>query len=87
MTLSIKHSDAPRGAFAEYKYEIFDGTRLVAYYFHDYRGDEHWIEFVGGSSEDWPVGRMIDFIEGGGPSPLRLSPVAVAYLEQKLASE
>ena len=37
--------------------------------------------FNDGRSEGWPVGRMIEFIEGGGPEPLRLSERAQAYLK------
>ena len=35
--------------------------------------------------EEWPVGRMTDFLTGGGPRPLGLSDSAVAYLAKKLA--
>ncbi|MBB6583782.1 hypothetical protein HXP36_18795 [Ralstonia solanacearum] len=53
--------------------------------FGDYRGDEHGIEFLDGTRESWRVGRMVDFIEGGGPTPLVLSAGALAYLAAKLA--
>ena len=56
---------------------------LIAHYWHDYRGDEHGIEFIDGTKESWPVGRMIDFVEGGGPKPLTLSERAVEYLKQR----
>ena len=72
-----------RRSFAEYTYRIYDGDRLIARYCHDHRGDEHAIEFVDGRSESWPVGRMNDFIEGGGPEPLRLSERAMAYLKAR----
>ena len=48
-----------------------------------HRGDEHGIEFTDGRSEGWPVGRMIEFIEGGGSEPLRLSERAQAYLKKR----
>lgn len=72
-----------RGSFGEYTYRIYDGARLIARYWHDHRGDEHCIEFTDGRSEGWPVGRMIEFIEGGGPEPLRLSERAQAYLKKR----
>ena len=72
-----------RRSSGEYAYRIYDGDRLVARYWHDHRGDEHGIEFIDGHSETWPVGRMIEFIEGGGPEPLRLSERAQAYLKAR----
>jgi hypothetical protein len=81
----IEQDDSKRGSFAEYKYRIYRDGRLIAHYWHDYRGDEHGIEFVNGTKEPWPVARMTDFIEGGGPQPLVLSQRAVAYLDGKLA--
>jgi hypothetical protein len=72
-----------RESFRAYTYHIYDGDSLIARYWHDYRGDEHGIEFVNGPNEGWPGGRMIDFIEGGGPEPLRLSDAAMAYLDKK----
>jgi len=71
-----------RRSFGEYTYRIYDGDRLIAKYWHDHRGDEHGIEFTDGRSEDWPVGRMIEFIGGGGPEPLRLSERAQVYLNE-----
>jgi hypothetical protein len=61
-----------------YRYLIFAGDRLVARYWHDHRGDEHGIEFVDGRLDDWPVGRMTDFLTG-------LSDAAVNYLRAKLS--
>jgi hypothetical protein len=85
MRFSIQQLSERQESFANYEYEIFDGTRLVARYWHDFRGDDHGIDFVDGRSEQWPVGRMTDFLTGGGPHPLRLSAAAVAYLAEKLA--
>jgi hypothetical protein len=65
---------------------LIPSPTLVARYWHDFRGDEHGIEFLDGRSEEWPVGRMVDFVTGGGPEPLGLSDAAVAYLIQKLSS-
>lgn len=74
--------DVRRDAFGSYRYRIYQNERLIAHYWHDFRGDEHGIEFVDGRRENWPVGRMTDFIEGGGPQPRALSARAIAYLEQ-----
>lgn len=86
MNYEIKHADVKREGFGNYRYVIHQNGRLVAHYWHDSRGEEHGIEFLNGKSEGWPVGRMIDFIEGGGPKPLRLSSAAVTYLQQELGS-
>ena len=84
MSYRIEQDDAAeREAFGAYTYRIYDDDRLVARYWHDHRGDEHGIEFVDGASEAWPVGNTIDFIEGGGAEPLRLSDRAVAYLKAR----
>ena len=82
MSYRIIQLDKPRESFGNYEYSIFNGDRLVAKYWHDYRGDEHGIEFTNGPRKSWPVGRMIDFIEGGGPKPLSLSVKAIAYLDE-----
>lgn len=84
MSFELKHAESQREFFGEYCYYIYEDSRLVARYWHDYRGDDHGIEFVNGTSEAWPVGRMVDFITGGGPQPLALSGRAVAYLNKKL---
>jgi hypothetical protein len=83
MAYRVEHADARRESFGEYRYRIYQDDRLIAYYWHDYRGDEHGIEFVTGSAESCPVGRMTDFLEGGGPKPLRLSELAILYLDKK----
>jgi len=49
-----------------------------------YRGEEHEVEFGGGNSQSWPLGRMTDFLEGGGPEPLSLSARAVAHLDNNV---
>jgi len=85
MAFRVEHEDSPRESFGNYRYCIYKGDRLVARYWHDFRGDEHGIDFVSGESESWPVGRMIEFLEGGGPQPLRLSARAITYLDSKLA--
>ena len=85
MTYRVERDDAPRESFGEYKYHIYRDGILVANYWHDYRGDEHGIEFVNGKSETWPVGRVIEFLEGGGPTATVLSLRAEAYIQERLA--
>jgi len=75
--------ESRRDAFGNYSYRIYNGSQLVVRYWHDYRGDDHGIEFVNGKSLPCPD-RMIDFIEGGGPEPISLSKRAVMYLDQHL---
>jgi hypothetical protein len=83
MSYSIERDNSRRREdFGEYKYQILrDGLR-VASYWHDYRGDDHGLVFVDGTIESWPVGRITDFVEGGGPRPLQLTKKAIAFLEQ-----
>lgn len=85
MTYRVERDSAPRESFGDYKYRIYRNDTLVALYWHDYRGDEHGIDFVSGRSEMWPVGRMIDFLEGGGQAPTVLSKRAEAYIQDRLA--
>jgi hypothetical protein len=80
----VTHSKNAREGFAPYEYEIRRGNGLVARYWHDYRGDESWIEFADGSTEEWPHGSSSSFLAGGGPQPLGLTEKALAYLTQKL---
>jgi hypothetical protein len=84
MSFEIKHADSKREPFGEYRYDIYEGGRMVAHYWHDYRGDGHGIEFLDGTTEACPVGLMVEFITGGGPQRLGLSERAVAYLSGKL---
>ena len=83
MSFTIEHTKEKREGFGDYTYRIYEDGRLIAHYWHDFRGDDHGIEFVNGSKESWPVGQMIEFIQGGGPEPLTLSVRAVDYLKQK----
>jgi len=84
MSYLVKQIDESREQFGPYWYEIFNDDRLVARYWHDFRGDEHGIDFLNGSTDQWPVGRMTDFLTGGGPQPLGLSEAAVVYLKSQL---
>ena len=84
MIYRIEQDDSTkRESFSEYTYRIYGDDRLIARYSHDHRGDDHGIEFLTGTAGDWPFPRMTDFIEGGGPEPLRLSDRAVAYLNSR----
>ncbi|QGX40924.1 hypothetical protein [Permianibacter aggregans] len=83
MALTIKHIEKTRESFGDYRYGIYQDGQLIAYFWHDYRGDENGIEFVNGVSEYEPVGRTCDFISGGGPQPLALSDRAIAYINMK----
>jgi hypothetical protein len=85
MTFTVEQSSAKREPLGNYTYRIYQDGRFIAHYWHDYRGDEHGIEFIDGTNGPWPVGRMpmTEFIEGGGPKPLTLSQRAVDYLNQR----
>ena len=86
MTYKIEAILAIRESFDEYRYGIYEEGRLIARYWHDYRGDDHGIEFISGVSESWPVGRMTEFVDGGGPKPLVLTERAVAYIKRHLGA-
>ena len=72
---------AGRAPLDRHEYRIRKDGRHLAVYWHDHRGDDHGLEFADGTKEAWPVGRVTDFLEGGGPRPLLLSARAVAYLD------
>jgi hypothetical protein len=85
MCFRIEQDDSRnRERFGDYTYRIYDGDRLVARYSHDYRGDDHGIEFLWGvSNEGFSFDRLADFIGGGGPEPIALTERAIAYLKSK----
>ncbi len=85
MGFRIEHDASRRKPSGAYWYLIYQDEYLVARYWHDYRGDEHGIDFVNGERDFWPAGRVTDFLKGGGPQPLCLSEDAVVYLERKTA--
>jgi hypothetical protein len=85
VTFRLERDQSARDSFGEYRYVIYKGDRVVARYWHDYRGDDHGIEFSSGENESCPVGRTIDFVEGGGPKPLTLTDKAIAYLNGKVS--
>lgn len=83
---TIRYADPSRDSHGNYQYLIHDDRgRLVAFFWHDFRGDEHGVKLAGGRAASRFHGRMIDFLEGGGPLPLVLSATAVAYLQRELA--
>jgi hypothetical protein len=84
MNYSVRHKDDEREDFGPYRYDVLHGKQIVATYSHDYRGDDHWIEFADGSTQEWPVGRRTDFLKGGGPQRLRLSDAAIVFLKKQL---
>ena len=82
MTFTVKHVKKTRESFGEYRYGIYEDGNLIAYFWHDYRGDDNGIEFVNGISATDPVGRRGDFLLGGGPQPLTLSEQAIKYINE-----
>ena len=69
-------------SFEGYEFNIYKDDTLIAKYCLDERGDYQEIEFINGTKESRPVGRMINFIEGGDLGPLALSEKAVEYLNK-----
>ncbi|WP_288363300.1 hypothetical protein [uncultured Spongiibacter sp.] len=84
MSYQIRRSKVERDAIGNYQYEILHGKKVVAKYWHDFRGDAHGIEFVGGKKEGCP-GSMINFLSGGGPKPVELTSMAIKYLCEKMS--
>jgi len=69
-TYRIEQDDSSkRESFGNYTYRIYKDDRLIALYWHDFRGDEQGINFLNGTNEQLPFGRESEFIEGGGPEP------------------
>jgi len=50
--------ESGRDTSGNYTFRIYSNDRLVARYWHDYRGDEHGIEFVNGKNKPVPVKRL-----------------------------
>jgi hypothetical protein len=84
MGFMIQADNAKREDFAEYRYRIFRDGTLVANYWCDFRGDDHGINFLDGTSVSWPVGSVLAFIQGGGTQPLRLTDEAIAFLQERV---
>jgi hypothetical protein len=83
MSFTVEYSKIARQPSDDCTYLIYQDGHLIARYWHDFRGDEHGIDFLNGEKDEWPVGRRSDFLKGGGPEPLVLSERAVAYLKEK----
>ena len=62
---------------------LIDGESIIAHYWHDHRGDEHGIDFVKNGPSEFPFNSTLDFLEGGGPEPLRLSIRAIEWLTMR----
>lgn len=82
MSYTVNHVKKTRESFGEYRYGIYENGEVIAYFWHDYRGDDNGIEFVNGISVHDPVGSRADFLEGGGPQPLMLSKRAIKYINE-----
>lgn len=76
----VVRSTKIRKGFGNYEYDIFEGKKIIARYWHDFRCDDHGIDFIDGIQRDFPFGIMTDFLIGGGPKPLALSDSAIIYL-------
>lgn len=77
----IKQKGSDSEDFGNYKYEIYLGSKLVANYWHDYRGDDHGLYILKIQKDYSPSCRMTEFISGGGPAPLVLTDWAIQYLD------
>lgn len=93
MRFRVEQRERSTEPFSAYYYDVFQGNRLIAEYWHDYRGDDHGIRFLGrekdypfrAGREEYPLfGTPADFLEGGGPTPLELSKRAISYLKERL---
>lgn len=93
MEFRIEQRQISAEPFTARYYNIYCDDRLVAEYWHDHRGDDHGIRFLGRETtfpfrplkEEYPLfGRTKDFLEGGGPEPLTLTRKAIDYLENEL---
>lgn len=87
MIYRVEHERKQREPFGDYRYSIYRNDQLIAYFWHDHRGDEGGVEFIDGRRESDPMSHPAHFLEGGGPHPLALSPWAISYLESKLATQ
>lgn len=82
MSYTVSHVKKTRESFGEYRYGIYENGKIIAYFWHDYRGDNNGIEFVDGISAHDPVGKTTNFVEAGGPQPLKLSKRAINYINE-----
>jgi hypothetical protein len=82
---TIRHATSKRESFGNYEYEILKDNEIIAHFWHDYRGDEHGIKFMDGTTDNCPSDNITDFIKGGGPEPFSLTPTAIEWLEKRFA--
>lgn len=79
-----RHQRVPREPFGSYYFRIALDGRLVAHLWHDHRGDDYGLILPDGTKDPGPLESLSDFLTGGGPGPLLLTPRAVAYLDEKV---
>jgi hypothetical protein len=84
MIYQIKQLKLSGEPFADYQYQILLEGNVVANYWHDFRGDEHWMILANETEVHSPDGKMIEYIKGGGSEPLTLSEKAVNFLNIRL---
>lgn len=79
MNFRVEQSTKNRESFGNYDYLIYKDEKLVATYWHDYRGDCYGIRFINGKT-----GSAVpnNFLVGGGPKPHELSVSAIEYLRE-----
>lgn len=87
MGYRIERDSPSCDASGNYSYRIYEDDSLIAFYWHDFRGDAHGIKYLDGTTDYCPVGLMIDFVHGGGPKPLTLSEQALVHLRQKRSKD
>ena len=80
MNYKVEHAEPSRDSSGNYWYKIYKDEQLIAKYWHDFRGDEHSLEFLDGTEKYCPLERMTGFIKGGGSEPLTLSNCAIELL-------
>ena len=82
MSYTVRHVKNNRVSFGDYHYGIYENGKIIAYFWHDYRGDDNGIEFINGISAQNPVDSRANFLGGGGPQPLTLSKRAIKYINE-----
>ena len=83
MDYKIERVTIKRESLGNYHYKIYEGSKLIATYWHDFRGDGCGIKFQNGLKESNPLGGLSNFLTGGGPEPLELTSRAIEYLKER----
>ena len=78
----IKQISKDSESFGNYNYDIYLGTKLVAKYWHDFRGNDHGLYLPNVQKQYSLPCRMTEFMSGGGPNPLVLTDWAMQFLEK-----